>query len=363
MDKQSQKLNPRSINESIEDILKDLRKNKLAAINLIKHLEGDAFDKEKHDLEFCQSYVIRLIQKYCKDASIDHLKDHRGKAKGNVEDRVELMLAACGLLHGFEFDSGTIGSRMDKYCRHARNYNSSIKGDLGDGSLGTIYRTQLHFIEMELDADLEKLKDKNGGKLNLLSQVTGKLELPYPRNGDRTGQQPADKTPGFWRQITEILVGIKEKLDLLRCWRICVVSLLAISTIALVKMAFSPTASSPEPKTTLQPSIDSSIPVEGIRCTQPLITVYPGITTPLPIEVFPKNAVGAYLLCDSSDQDVLRGIGGTVVQVRASEQSDLGISSTKVVVTVEPLNPASPDVFIEVPIEVDYTAIIPKPLN
>lgn len=360
MGKQSQKPNPRSIDESIENMLKDLHKNKLAAINLVSYLEGDAFDAENHDLEFCQSYVIRLIQRYCKDASIDHLKDHRGKAKGTAEDRAELMLAACGFLRGFEFDSATIGPRMDKYCKDAINYNSSIKGDLGDGSLGTIYRAQLHFVEMELDADLEKLKDKNGGKLGFLSQVTEKVELPYPRGGNKAGQQPKDEASGFWRQITEMLVGIKEKVDLSKCLVICCWLLIAVSS---VKQAFFPTAPSSEPKITVQPSIDSNIPVEGIRCTQPLITVYPGVTTPLPIEVWPENAVGAFLLCDSSDRDVLRGIAGSVVQVRASEQSDPGVTSAKVVVTVEPLNPASSDVSIEVPVEVDYKAIIPEPFT
>ncbi len=165
MGKQNQEAEIHSTDESIETTLHDLHGNKLAAIQLVKKLEGSAFDPETHDLEFCQSYTIRLIQKYCKDASIDNLKDYRGKAKGTAEDRAELMLAACGLLCGFEFDSDSIGPRMDKYCKYARGYNSSIKENWGDGSLGTIYRVQLHFIEMELDTDLKELKAKNGGSL------------------------------------------------------------------------------------------------------------------------------------------------------------------------------------------------------
>lgn len=370
MDKQKQKTEILSMDEKIEDILHDLRGNKLAAINLVKKLEGDAFNSEEHDLELCQSYTTRLIQKYCKDASIDNLKDNRGKAKGSAEDRAELMLAACGLLRGFEFDFDSIGDRMDRYCKHARDYNSSIKGNWKDGSLGTIYRAQLHFIEIELNADLTKLKDNNG-KLGFLPQVSHSLDLPSPRNFDEQKSSKAEEPSnngGNGGQLPDTAGG--ERVAVFMSSRVLTVLLviLCLAAVSDIVMRIVPFvkntsfSSSPAYYPLQFANDDNTTPVEKIRCTQPLITVYPGVKTSLPIEVTPNEAIGAFLLCDSSDETVLTGIDGVIAYVRASECSEPGVSSAKVSVIVRPLYPKSSDVFIEVPVEVDYTAPIPESL-
>ncbi len=127
-------------------------------------------------------------------------------------------------------------------------------------------------------------------------------------------------------------------------------------------MAFFPALSS-APVSYDYVSSDNTTLVEKIRCTQPLITVYPGVVTPLPIEVAPNEAVGAYLLCNSADETILTGIDGVVARVKASEYFEPGTPFAKVSVVVKPLYPESSDVFIEIPIEVDYTSTIPEPLD
>ncbi len=344
----------------IETFLNYLRNDAESVIDLVEYLEGDSFKRNEHDKTFCKAYVLALIQTYCKDTTEEEAGNR--KVAGSAEDKIELMLAAYGLLRGFEFKDGSLSARMHDYYDHAHEYNCLIKGVWNGPSIDKMTRDILNDIAWELANTLHDLKTENGGKLKFLDKVPNKLELPSPRNKNKI--KPSKATT-LSKLFGPLLNAMGEKAGMMptlfSASLLTLNAMLMILTISAVKIAFFSTAPPAEPKITVQPSIGSNIPVEGIRCTQPLITVYPGITTKLPIEVFPENAVEAYLLCDSSDQDVLRGIDGTDVRVRASEQSDPGISSTTVVVTVKPLNPASPNVSIEVPVEVDYTAIIPEP--
>lgn len=360
MGKQNQnpKTKVHSEDETIADILHDLRGNRLAAINLVKMLENDAFNEETHNIEFCQSYTVKLIQKYCKDASVDSLKDHRGKAKGTAEDRAELMLAACGLLRGFEFNSNPIGSRMEAYCNYARDYNTSIKGGWGQNSLGTIYRTQLHFIEIELDADLKKVKNKNNGKLGFLSQVSRELNLPVPRAVAKPTADLPDR-PKRWRQI---LLDISIELKKFVSSNYFSAFLGATIVIAMVKLAFFPTAPHSVPETTNYLSINS-VPVEEIISEKSPFTVYPGLTVLLPLDISPDEADGTFLYCSSSDSDILYTEDGNKAWIKALEISDPKVPEAKVTVTVTPQNRASSDVFVEVPVIVDYRTYVSEPFN
>lgn len=359
-----------SSDPELERILKDLCNDEWQALTLVKHLEGILYSRSEKNLALCKSYVIALIQTYCKSTTWEEAGNGKVKPKriGNAEDKVEFVLAIYGLLEGFEFDAKKLSIRKRKYYDYAHGHNELVSGVWEGASIDTMTRDVLYDIAWELANTLHDLKIKNDNKLGFLEQAPKELKLPSLRNFDEQNPSKAagsskrgKRVPGngdgekvikftFSQILTVLLITL--------CFTLSSVAVICV--VSFVKNTFSPVP----PQTPYNPTlIDNTTLVEKIRCTQPLITVYPGVVTPLPIEVAPNEAAGAYLLCDSTDKTVLTGIDGVFACVRASEYFEPGTRSAEASVIVKPLHPESSDVFIEVPIEVDYTVTIPEPLN
>lgn len=117
--------------------------------------------------EFCISYVIKLLEKYCS------------------ADNCELVLARYGFLDGFERKKyKRIGRRTEEYWKYACGYNQHefISSDwTTTGTALTKLRDQHMIIIGNLDEITSKIKSENGGKLGLTESVPKKLEFPKPR--------------------------------------------------------------------------------------------------------------------------------------------------------------------------------------
>lgn len=345
----------------LENILKDLRNNKTDVVRLVKHLEGDSYKEDEHSMEFCTAYAITIIQKYCKNTSKEEVKQAGGGIVGSAEDKSELLLAACGFLRGFT--DVRQGERCQKYYDYAHGYNQFLRRILhGEGSVTATLRPILKAITWELTNTLYDLKTKNGGELGFLDQVPKELTLPAPRSGGKPGQQPTSEPSSLWEQIKLRTLAAKSSLTVSKCLGALSSVVVAVS---LVKIAFfpAPSPSQVEVNDYLFESKSANVLVEELISTQPEVTVYPGVVTPLPIEVLPSEAHDAYLLCASSDNIVLRGIDGTVARVKAMDDFEPSEPRTEVIVTVTPLYSAPSNPSIEVPVVVDYTATIPEPLR
>lgn len=182
---------------NLEGHLLELRNDEGQAMQIVKYLEGDSFLETKHSLEYCKSYVIKLIQTYCETVEYKSEND-KYVVIGTASDKSELLLAACGLLSGFEFKPRKQGQRIDDYCALVRNnggYNKLVTGNWLATSAATKIRETLVKITKELATKLETLKSENGGKLGFLNQVSEDLLLPAPRlaNGLQPYQDESEK--------------------------------------------------------------------------------------------------------------------------------------------------------------------------
>lgn len=155
----------------IAGILTDIRHHEDAAEELVEELEGiAATNKGTKHRKFCQAYVIVVIREFC-----------------STDDDAELMLAAYGLLKGFEFKPQGMTDRLVRYWRHSRNYNKLLKDINSEASvprtLGNKIDKIIKYLDKKITARLsgKKKKDENG-KLGFLDRVSEKLELPTPRN-------------------------------------------------------------------------------------------------------------------------------------------------------------------------------------
>lgn len=163
----------------LNQILSDIRKDITLTIDLVKLLEGIPDKQSKQHENFCKSYTIVLFQKYIKD------KDDR-----------EMMLAACGLLKGFEFQEQQLDKRMTDYRQYAQEHNTWIKRSWVASSYATKYRSKLNEIVIKLEQDLTSDIAKNKGKLGIIEEVSEKLEYPEPQytfNRNKTKDDKIDE--------------------------------------------------------------------------------------------------------------------------------------------------------------------------
>lgn len=359
MGAQKKKTNMPSKDANLENILKKLRNDIEAADELVEYLESGSFNIDKHDIKFCKAYTIALIQTYCKGKTKLEAENSGGVA-GRAEDKIEFMLVTYGLLEGFEFKSGCLSVRMHDYYAHAHGYNSLIKGVWNGGSIDKMTRDISDDIERELANTLYDLTIQNNGNLGFLDKVPKELNLPTPRGKDMPRNLPPSKSPSLIKKLVHPLRGIKSgHLDLSKC----VTTILGfVITALLIKLAFFPTVPYSVPEIVDHPSI-TSVPVEKIISEKSPFIVYPGLTILLPLDISPDEAAGTFLYCSSSDSNILYTEDGDKPWVKALEISNPNVSTVEVIVTVTPQNRASSDVFVEVPVIVDYRNTVPEPFN
>lgn len=138
------------------------------ADEVVKLLEDiSSGDPMPFSREFCISYVIKLLEKYC-----------------SVDD-CELALARYGFLYGFDRKKyKRIEKRTEEYWNYARRYNQHefISGDwTTTGTALTKLRDRHMIIVGNLDKITSQIKSKNDGKLGLIKEVSQELEYPKPR--------------------------------------------------------------------------------------------------------------------------------------------------------------------------------------
>lgn len=196
----------------LKTLLMELSDNVQRAVDIVEHLEGNSFRKDDNNLDFCKTYVIKLIQVYCKD--VDQADNDKNAVVGTREDKAELMLAAYGLLQGFT-DSDQ-DNRMQKYYNYAHEYSSLLKGTRESESITSTCGEILKNITLELTSTLCDLETQNGGKLGLIEQVPETLILPSPRSKSKQDDRLQENITAT-EQCKESPIGkILQKISFLR---------------------------------------------------------------------------------------------------------------------------------------------------
>lgn len=216
-----------SVEDDLDTILRKLRNHEEEAINLVKYLERDSYNRDIHNLEFCKSYTIKLIQDYCEDSE----DNKKGILK--AEDKCELMLAACGLLSTIKFEGSKQPTRIKQYYDYAKKYNSLLAPGWSDTSVDSNTRKILTGITVELVTKLEEKRNKNGGNLNLISQVPKTLCLPSLRS-DSTAEYSTQKTAICLLEWSKHMISaIEEKHKLLQTLSQMVIALALVVFVIL----------------------------------------------------------------------------------------------------------------------------------
>lgn len=174
----------------IAGILTELRNHEDEAEELAEELEGIVVtDKGTKYLNFCKAYVIVVIREFC-----------------STDDDAELMLAAYGLLKGFEFKPKGLTERLTAYWKHSRDYNKLLENIKTESSVPKTVSDNMKRIIEGLDKKITAGLSTGKGKLGLLDKVPNKLELPEPRkrkdeplfpdksSGNNTNQTPKENT-------------------------------------------------------------------------------------------------------------------------------------------------------------------------
>lgn len=104
-----------------------------------------------------------------------------------------------------------------------------------------------------------------------------------------------------------------------------------------------------------------NILVEKLTCSSESVKVYPGEPTTLPIRVIPSEADGVFLYCTSLNEDILYGHDGTEAKVEVIGHYELGDPPVEARVMVIPQNRATSNVYIEIPVIINYTRTMQEP--
>lgn len=150
----------------IAGILTEIRNHEDAVDALVEELEDTAgTDKGTKHREFCQAYVIIIVREFC-----------------STDDDAELMLAAYGLLKGFEFESRGLTKRLTAYWEYSRGYNQLFKNTNTLKSVPKTVSDNVERIIEYLDKKITARLSDDNKKLGFLDKVPDKLELPTPRS-------------------------------------------------------------------------------------------------------------------------------------------------------------------------------------
>lgn len=174
--KKTEETNEPQKQSKLNQILWDIHNDIKQVEDLVELLEGIPAKRNEQHESFCKSYTILLFRKYIE----------------NEDDR-EIMLVACGLMKGFEFQEQQLDKRMTDYRQYAQEYNPWIKKAWSASSYSTNYRNKLKDIVGELEKTLLNVKNQNGGRIGIDTEVPRKLRLPKPRYVSNTIRAEADK--------------------------------------------------------------------------------------------------------------------------------------------------------------------------
>ena len=161
---------PMSLETRLLDTLKDLRKNRDAAQDLVWELEGSvSVDRYKtlyhEDLEqyqvFCEAYIIKLLSRFV-----------------SGRDNIEILLAAFGLLQGYE-DIGSVNERRVLYADKAVNTNKQISSDWADPS-SSLQKIEDRIIKKLVERLLAAIGQTSGEPLGLAANVYIDLLERFP---------------------------------------------------------------------------------------------------------------------------------------------------------------------------------------
>lgn len=81
----------------------------------------------------------------------------------------------------------------------------------------------------------------------------------------------------------------------------------------------------------------------------------------MPIRVIPSEADGVFLYCTSLNEDILYGHDGTEAKVEVIGHYELGDPPVEARVMVIPQNRATSNVYIEIPVIINYTRTMQEP--
>lgn len=150
----------------IAGILTEIRNHEDEVDALVEELEDTAgTDKGTKHREFCQAYVIIIVREFC-----------------STDDDAELMLAAYGLLKGFEFKPRGLTKRLTAYWEYSRGYNQLFKNTNTLKSVPKTVSDNVERIIEYLDKKITARLSDDNKKLGFLDKVPDKLELPTPRS-------------------------------------------------------------------------------------------------------------------------------------------------------------------------------------
>lgn len=161
-----------------------------------------------------------------------------------------------------------------------------------------------------------------------------------------------EKIARVWATIKKLLNHLRSNLITLLL--VIIAFSTSVSAISEIKLAFFQTDQQ------YQRDI-SSVPVEEIYCEAPSVEIFPGQTLLLPLNILPDEASNTILSCSSSNSGILETMDGDKALVRALKISDPEAQKVKVMVTVTPQNRVNSDVYVEVPVIVDYSKTIQAP--
>ena len=162
-------------NSELFNLLMDIRKNEAQMGKLVKKLEGDIPNRGEDVADFYKRYTIFVLKKYCH----------------SLDDR-ELMLAACGFLHGNSFHDKNMENRIVAYWEHSRSYNKLFEDIKTKKSAIRTSSKHMNHIIGYLTEELLVDMNENNGKLGLINEVPDKLELPSPRIAQSAKETQSD---------------------------------------------------------------------------------------------------------------------------------------------------------------------------
>lgn len=335
------------LKDKIESILKDLRNIDDKATELVEALEKSSYSPKKYNLQFCQAYTIKLIQTYCKDS-----KDASGHMRES-KDKVELMLASCGLLSGYEFKAKKQGERVSKYIEFVKEnnyYNSLIQDTWKDaGSKATKVRGILNDIAKELANQIVASMPLDSNDLGFIKSVSkGNLVLPKPYILAEAESKSESCDFGRLFKLLRDVLNRKEFVA------ICM--LIIVLLVAKLALPVEMRTDYPEQ----YGNGKNKLPVESITVTSPEMVILPGVPVLIPLEIEPDEAKNTFIFCNSSNPAVVYQTQYSAT-VQAADSIDAKAKTEPVEITLIPLDRVSEDVYDELNIIVDYTAQVDSP--
>lgn len=162
----AEKIDDSKVKDNLKSYLNSLGKDDGIVDSIVDLLEKPEAPKNSQYRIYCKFYTIILFQTYC-----------------HCDDDAEVMLAAAGLLKGFEDISSEFLKCRIAYWKHAHEYNNLLKKGWGESTqikrLGEAREKITEYLVDDIMLDFSK----QNGRLNLTAKykIPSVLELPSPR--------------------------------------------------------------------------------------------------------------------------------------------------------------------------------------